>query len=105
MSQSKDSNIKDSGINKHGNHWTKFKDGQYAYENYAKGTKSSFYHNGGSSKINNYHNLAKNYSWYENHNTGDTNRPTKPEQNFKNTTQNDAKRRGEKSVQECKMEK
>lgn len=83
MSQSNDNNIRSSGINNQGNKWTSFNDGQYSYENYDnRGNQRSFYHNGGSSGINNYHDLTKPYSWYEDLKTGDTNRPTQSTQHL-----------------------
>lgn len=76
-------NIVAQGINSLGNEYTVYKDGQFSYKNFDEfGNVRSLYFNGGSSKINSYFETQRNYSWYENHNTGDTNRPT-----FSTTTQ------------------
>lgn len=70
-----DDNIVAQGINKFGNEYTVYKDG-YSYRNKDRSRNvSSHYFNGGSSNINNYHETQRQYSWYENHNTGETNRP------------------------------
>lgn len=74
---SSSNNIVEQGTNHLGNEYTVYKDGQYSYKNFDEfGNVRSHYFNGGSSKINTYHETQRNYSWYENHNTGETNRPT-----------------------------
>lgn len=76
-----DDNIVANGINMIGNEYTVYKDGQYSYRNMdAVGEVRSHYFNGGSSGINNYHETQRDYSWFENKNTGETNRPTAPTQ-------------------------
>lgn len=73
---SSDDNIIAQGINRFGNEFIVYKDG-YSYRNKdASGNVVSHYFNGGSSNINSYHETRRPYSWYENHNTGETNRPT-----------------------------
>lgn len=70
-------NIIAQGINELGNEYTVYKDGQYSYRNFDEfGNVRSHYYNGGSSKFNSYFETQRVYSWYENHNTGETNRPT-----------------------------
>lgn len=77
MSESKDSNIKGTGINHQGNKWTSFPDGQYLYENFdSNGIMISVFHHGGPSGIIHFHDLRNpEASWYANTNTGETNRP------------------------------
>lgn len=78
---SDDNNIVRQGINEFGNEFTVYKDG-FSYRNMdASGNVRSHYFNGGSSNINSYHETQRAYSWYENHNTGETNRPAQSNPN------------------------